>query len=526
MSVPADIQTIGVDWSGAASSATQRSAIWIAVVRDGRLHALETGRTRAEAFDRLAALAAERPSVIGLDFSFSLPRWYMEEQGWTSARELWAWADAKERAEEAATPTGGDPAPGWPATLPEPFWGPRIRRLPETLDPDRRFRRTEHASARPGAIPQSPFQLTGAGSVGSQSLRGMVRLHRFAGAHVWPVDDPGWPLVVEVFPRLMLRELRPDLTELSGAALVELLVETADSGLWGGRDEWRESLAESQDALDAAISAWGLWVSRRALAELQPETEHTYRLEGRIWSISLAERLAGAGALDTDAPAVRARAHRTIPGGAAVESALTGDPALAPRDTGLLLEIYRLMRDRPPAGLPRAQPAQEPGEPPVIELRDGPRTFVAHWVAEGLVLCNLPFATRHVAALHEHGVRTVLNMCEDTEYRGDQRADVTAAYAGREMVEHRLATPDGSAPPPATVAAAVDLYFGARRRGAVAVHCLGGRERSATIAAAIRSRLLGEPGADAIAAIERICPDVCLLPDQMQLLVRWAADVT
>jgi hypothetical protein len=181
------------------------------------------------------------------------------------------------------------------------------------------------------------------------------------------------------------------------------------------------------------------------------------------------------------------------------------------------------MRDRPAVGVAPSHPAQPPGSPPTIDLADGARRFVGHWVAEGLMLCNLPFAARHAEALRRQGVRTVLNMCRDSEYRGDQREELSGAYDALEIVEHRLATSDGESPPGHLLDKAVDLFFGARRRGAVAVHCLGGRERSATIAAAIRTRLVGEPPEDAVDAIQAVAADVCPLPVQMRTLVEWAA---
>jgi protein-tyrosine phosphatase len=114
-------------------------------------------------------------------------------------------------------------------------------------------------------------------------------------------------------------------------------------------------------------------------------------------------------------------------------------------------------------------------------------------------------------------------MCRDSEYRGNQREELRAAYEAAGIVEHRLATSDGDSPPANLLQKAVDLFFGARRRGAVAVHCLGGRERSATIAAAIRTRLVGEPPEDAVDAIQAVAADVCPLPNQMRTLVDWAA---
>lgn len=518
------IQAVGVDWSGASARAAQRRSIWIAVVRDGRLTELESGMDRDDVRVRLAELARSVPAtVIGMDFAFSFPRWYLHERGWAHARAAWDWAESEERAETARTPPGQDPRPGWTRLMPEPFWGPHIRPMPTSVERSRHFRRTELASARPGATPQSPFKLTGAGAVGSQSLRGMAQLARMEGVHVWPFDDPGWPLVVEVFPRLFVRELRPELSGMTGAALVDEALAGSDPVLWGGREQWRDAMVERQDAFDAVAAAWGLWASRRALVALPAEIESTYRLEGRIFSLALAERIAGPDALDVRSTGARGPREVPRPGVRPVEQALAGDPALLARDAAILFELYRVMRDRPGDGPAPAHPAQPQGSAPVVDIVEGPRRFTAHWVAEGLVLCNLPFAADQVDALADLGVATVINMCEDSEYRGDQRSQVTAAFARQGMVEHRLATSDGQAPSSAVLDLAVDVYFGARRRGAVAVHCLGGRERSATVAAAIRTRLMGEPPEDAVDAIEGIGSGVCPLPGQMAVLVDWAA---
>jgi catechol 2,3-dioxygenase-like lactoylglutathione lyase family enzyme len=48
------------------------------------------------------------------------------------------------------------------------------------------------------------FQIGGAGAVGTGSLRGMQHLADLAhaGFSIWPFDRPGWPLAVEIYPRL------------------------------------------------------------------------------------------------------------------------------------------------------------------------------------------------------------------------------------------------------------------------------------------------------------------------------------
>jgi hypothetical protein len=270
---------VAVDWSGAGPPAAQRRAIRTAVVRDGRLCELSGGRTRAEATRHLIALGA-RPGrlVAGLDFAFSLPRWWMDAQGHASAEELWAWA---------ARRAAADPL-GWLRTLPEPFWGTRFRRRPGAAFGAGRpeFRRTETESRARGATPMSPFRLFGPGTVGAQGLRGqpcLLALRR-AGFVIWPFDPPGERVVVEIFPRLLVRRLSPGLERLTGAALRAAFVDAAPAGFTGDGAH-ATVLRTDQDAFDAAVGAWALWDGRarldRDLAEAPGEDA---RLEGRIWS--------------------------------------------------------------------------------------------------------------------------------------------------------------------------------------------------------------------------------------------------
>lgn len=516
-----NIQTIGVDWSGAHSQTTQRGAIWVAVVRQGQLVELSSGRTRDETMAHVLRVAAEHPrTVIGLDFAFSFPRWYLEEREIGQARQLWEWARAQEDEAQQADVEGGW---GWPAALPAPFWGPHVRPLPDALRGRDRFRRTEMASKRPGASPQSPFQLTGAGSVGAQSLRGMAQLARLEQASVWPFDPPGWPLVVEVFPRLFVRELRPDLIALSGGELVEELVESSPESTWGGRGDWHDTLLESQDAVDAVASAWGLWATRSALASLPDEREHTYLLEGRIFSIELARHYLDGAPIPSPLSASPINAESGQGRVDALARALESDTDFSLADRQLLLGVYELLREQG-SGASRHAPrhrAQGPGSEAAIRIEGERRRFQAHWVADDLMLSNLPFEAGHVEAMAAQGVRSVLNMVEDSEYRGEQRAILDASYAAAGIVEHRLRQPDGSALSTEVVQLGVDLFHGAHRRGPVAVHCLGGKERSATVAAAIRTELTGESPLEAVDAIEGITGSASPLPHQMRVLEVW-----
>jgi predicted nuclease with RNAse H fold len=231
------LRVIAVDWSGAASPRAQRETIWLAEATGGRLARVEGGRDRDELAEHLIHESARDPRlVIGLDFAFSLPAWFLDELGIARARDLW-----KRMAAEAEE---------WLAGPRPPFW------RAAGSAPERPFRQTELEVRKLGAPAQSVFKLVGAGQVGPGSLRGMAVLDRLveAGFHVWPFDTGG-PLVVEIYPRVLRREL---------AASERIALE-----------DLREH------AYDAALSAL---VMARHAAELTALTpDPAYGLEGRIW---------------------------------------------------------------------------------------------------------------------------------------------------------------------------------------------------------------------------------------------------
>src|SRR5919202_725056 len=131
--------------------------------------------------------------VVGLDFAFSAPAWWLEESGFQTVADLWRAATAVHTAQL------NRPTP--------PFWGHLGTK--RQLDPAQRLRRTEQVLAREGHRPKSVFQLGGAGAVGTGSLRGMPHLLelREAGFSIWPFDPPGWPSLVEIYPRLFTKRV-------------------------------------------------------------------------------------------------------------------------------------------------------------------------------------------------------------------------------------------------------------------------------------------------------------------------------
>ena len=83
-------------------------------------------------------------------------------------------------------------------TCEPPFWG---REETKSQKLGHAHRQTElDVEGRPKSV----FQIGGAGAVGTGSLHGMRHLARLAevGFAIWPFDQPDWPLVVEIYPRL------------------------------------------------------------------------------------------------------------------------------------------------------------------------------------------------------------------------------------------------------------------------------------------------------------------------------------
>jgi hypothetical protein len=259
-------RVMAIDWSG-RSSPDQRRSLWLAEAVDGELIRLEGGRTRAELVELLIAEADRDPNlIIGVDFAFSLPAWYLQERQLT-ARQLWALL-----ADEALTPAMRQLGLTRWMNHPElPFWitGEAHARLA----PGQSLRRTEQEVGVPGVQPKSVFQLVGAGQVGRGSLYGMGALHRLAGAgfRIWPFDPSGLPLVVEIFPRVLTGPVRKNSPTERERYL----------GAVPMRPDLGRLAAASEDAFDAAVSAV-VMAARIDELRVLPDAPG-YELEGKIW---------------------------------------------------------------------------------------------------------------------------------------------------------------------------------------------------------------------------------------------------
>lgn len=254
------MRVIAVDWSGAARGAHRK--ICLAEVRDGTLTRIESGRTRDQITEHLVELAGRDPDlVVGLDFAFSFPRWYLEERGLDSVRELWSLADRE----------GED----WLDRCDPPFWGRPGKPRP---DLPAHYRRTEERIRdETDGQPKSPFQIGGAGAVGTASIRGMPHLSRLdrAGFSIWPFDPPTLPLVVEIYPRVLTGSVRKSVPEERRIYLAE--------NFSGVEEDRRARAAESEHAFDAVVSALVTDRHREEFRVLDHPGSRTVRREGRIW---------------------------------------------------------------------------------------------------------------------------------------------------------------------------------------------------------------------------------------------------
>jgi hypothetical protein len=113
----------------------------------------------------------------------------------------------------------------------------------------------------------------GAGQVGRGSLYGMQALHRLAAAgfRIWPFDEAGLPLAVEVFPRLLTGPVIKNRQSERERYLSTLRIPS----------EFARRAVASDDAFDAAVSALVMSTSVGELLALENKPHDV--IGGRIW---------------------------------------------------------------------------------------------------------------------------------------------------------------------------------------------------------------------------------------------------
>lgn len=255
--------TVAIDWSGALKPAGK---IWLALAKEGELAELDPAPNRDYAIDWLLKQLKVYPTAIaGIDFAFSMPRWFVESCGVSSAIEFWR---VVERCGET-----------WLQECGHPFFGKAGSKMPDREE-YQLYRRTEHdiAETYPRVTPKSVFQIGGGGQVGTGSIRGMPFLSkvREAGFAVWPFDEPreGEPMVVEIYPRLFTGAVTKSRCSERYWYLEKYLRNLSS-------DHWTKAM-DSEDAFDAAISAIKLAETLNRPRK-RDQLDEAIQIEGEIW---------------------------------------------------------------------------------------------------------------------------------------------------------------------------------------------------------------------------------------------------
>ena len=150
------------------------------------------------------------------------------------------------------------------------------------------------------------------------------------------------------------------------------------------------------------------------------------------------------------------------------------------------------------------------------------RTYGFADVLDGLLIGSYPLDRDDVAMLEWAGVRKVLNLVEDDEYRPGERDEVEQAFAELGIEEQRLPFPDYGGLPPGLLDRAVKTVSAWLAEGQAAyVHCRAGWQRSPAIAAALIATRDGVDIDEALTQVRVRKPSADPLPHQREDLWRW-----
>ncbi len=299
MTQPAPTTVIAIDWSGRVDLPGQRRHIVAATSHNGNVR-VQNGRTRDEVGTWLIAAASRNPAlVVGFDFCFSYPEWFVHETGATSAPEFWRIVTEKG---EGWLHRESEDRRFWgkPHKRPAEFSGDHIHRMLRSTDIDCKLiahiRDEDRAERVKGITPKSVFQIGGSGSVGTASLRGMPLLLKLreAGFRIWPFDQPvpGQPLVVEMYTRLNTGPVHKSNPVARAAYLQRKRAEDPAYRALTRTQYGREALAAAlagEDAFDALISCMVMTANRDSFYALPQPRDPKARLEGWTWAADAAQ---------------------------------------------------------------------------------------------------------------------------------------------------------------------------------------------------------------------------------------------
>lgn len=143
-------------------------------------------------------------------------------------------------------------------------------------------------------------------------------------------------------------------------------------------------------------------------------------------------------------------------------------------------------------------------------------------VLDDLLVGAYPLDQDDVDALSRLGIRRVLNLTEDAEYRPGDRETVEDALAAAGIEERRLSLTDyGGLPPDALEAAAKEINAWLDEGARTYLHCRAGWQRSAAVAAGVVALRTGLDVEDALVYVQERKPSADPLPHQREDLRQW-----
>jgi protein-tyrosine phosphatase len=150
------------------------------------------------------------------------------------------------------------------------------------------------------------------------------------------------------------------------------------------------------------------------------------------------------------------------------------------------------------------------------------RTYGFADVSDDLLVGAYPLDVSDVRTLAAIGVKRVLNLAEDQEYRRGEREVVLDAFKRTGIEEHRLSLLDfGGLPAPALESAVQEVSRWLDEGARTYVHCRAGWQRSAAVAAAVIAVRQGLDIDEALAQVQARKPSADPLPHQREDLRRW-----
>ncbi|HET6866279.1 MAG TPA: hypothetical protein VFH80_10160 [Solirubrobacteraceae bacterium] len=143
-------------------------------------------------------------------------------------------------------------------------------------------------------------------------------------------------------------------------------------------------------------------------------------------------------------------------------------------------------------------------------------------VFDDLLVGAYPLDSSDVATLGQMGIRRVLNLAEDEEYRPGDREEVERALSAAGIEERRLRLTDyGGLPPAALEAAVQEVNDGLDNGMRTYLHCRAGWQRSAAVAAGVVAVRTGRDIDEALDYVQLRKPSADPLPHQREDLRRW-----